>query len=294
MRYSLRQLQVFIETAHYENISKAANSLAMSQSAASTALKELEKQFDVQLFDRIGKRLQLNSLGKALRPQAEHLLAKANEFEQALLQQKNFGAVRLGATQTIGGYLAVDLINDFQQEFISAEVSLNVANTQHIVEQLLSFEIDVALVEGEVNHPSLHVLPWRKDELCVFCAPENTYASFKELKDKALLNADWIVREKGSGTRQAFERAMSGIFPGMNIKMELEHSEAIKRAVAANMGVSCLSRLALEVELESGKLIQLKTKDRNLQRQLYLVWHQDKYLSESLKQFLKHCQQYQF
>ena len=84
MRYTLRQLEVFLATARHENVSRAAEELAMSQSAASGALKELEQQFDVQLFDRMGKRLQLSELGRQLRPQAESLLLQSQALERAL------------------------------------------------------------------------------------------------------------------------------------------------------------------------------------------------------------------
>ncbi len=91
MRFSLRQLEVFLATAHFQNISKAADSLAMSQSAASSALKELEQQFDILLFDRVGKRLQLNEQGRLIRARSESLLEQAKEVEQALMQHKEAG-----------------------------------------------------------------------------------------------------------------------------------------------------------------------------------------------------------
>lgn len=109
MRFSLRQLEVFLATAHFQNISRAAESLAMSQSAASSALKELEQQCDVQLFDRVGKRLQLNEQGRLVRPRAEALLEQARELEQALMLHKDAGPVKVGATLSIGNYLAVGI-----------------------------------------------------------------------------------------------------------------------------------------------------------------------------------------
>ena len=96
MRYTLRQLEVFLATAGHENISRAAKSLAMSQSAASGSLKELEQQFDVQLFDRVGKRLQLSELGRQLRPAAERLLAQAQAFEGAMAGEDITGRLRIG------------------------------------------------------------------------------------------------------------------------------------------------------------------------------------------------------
>ena len=110
MKYSFRQLEVFLAAAHFQNITRAAESLAMSQSAASSALKELENQFDIQLFDRVGKRLQLNELGRLYRPKVEAVLAQANELEQAFSKHTEVGALKVGATLTIGNYLAVGVI----------------------------------------------------------------------------------------------------------------------------------------------------------------------------------------
>ena len=135
MRFTLRQLQVFLATARSENVSRAAEELAMSQSAASGALKELEQQFDVQLFDRLGKRLQLSELGRQLRPQAEKLLAQAQAFESAMAGEQAGGTLRLGATLTIGNYLAVPMIADFRERHPGADVSLQVANTETIARQ---------------------------------------------------------------------------------------------------------------------------------------------------------------
>ena len=107
MRYTLRQLEVFLATAHHQNVTRAASDLAMSQSAASGALRDFENQFDVKLFDRVGKRLRVNELGQSLRPQAEALLAQAQEFEEAIAVGSSPGHLKLGATLSIGNYLAV-------------------------------------------------------------------------------------------------------------------------------------------------------------------------------------------
>src|SRR5690606_42025993 len=104
MKYTLRQLEVFLATAFYENLTRAADSLAMSQSAASSALRDLEGQFNVQLFDRIGKRLQLNELGRSIRPRAQALLEQAKGLEAALACGEESGHLRVGANMTIGTF----------------------------------------------------------------------------------------------------------------------------------------------------------------------------------------------
>ena len=210
MRYSLRQLEVFLATAHFENVTRAADSLAMSQSAASGSLREFEQQFAVQLFDRRGKRLQLSDLGRELRPAAENLLAQARAFENALEGGEVMGRLNVGATLTIGNYLAVGMIADFRARYPAADVTLTVANTATIAEAVADFELAIGLVEGEFAHPELETVHWRSDELQVFTAPDHPLAG-GVVTDEHLLAQSWIVREPGSGTRQTFERAMHGI-----------------------------------------------------------------------------------
>jgi DNA-binding transcriptional LysR family regulator len=293
MRYTLRQLEVFLAIAHHENVTRAAGSLAMSQSAASGALKELEQQFEVRLFDRIGKKLQLNELGRLLRPRAESLLDRAGELELDLLRHQQAGHLKLGATLTIGNYLAVGLMAQFMQNLPGASVSLEVANTGEIARQVLNFDLDIGLVEGELQLPDLEVQRWAEDELVVFCSPIHPWAQKKKITDEDLLSAQWILRETGSGTRQAFDRAMHGILPELSISLELQHTEAIKRAVKENMGVSCLSRIALEESFSQQSLVPIKLPHRDLHRNFYVILHRHKYRSEGIKQWLALCQQYQ-
>lgn len=286
MKYTLRQLQVFLATAHYENVSKAADSLSMSQSAASGALKELELQFDIQLFDRVGKRLQLNELGRSLRPKAASLLEQAESLQQILTKQGDAGTVKLGATLTIGNYLAIGLMTQFMQENPGTKISLEVANTVNIAQRVANFELDVGLIEGEFTHADLDVQPWKEDDLVVFAAPNHPLASKKRITDKDLLAADWILRESGSGTRQAFERAMQGLLPQLRVSLELQHTEAIKRAVEAELGISCLSEIALREAFRRGSLVPLKIKGKDFHRKLYLIMHKQKYISAGLAKWL--------
>lgn len=176
MKYSFRQLEVFLAAAHFQNITRAAESLAMSQSAASSALKELENQFDIQLFDRVGKRLQLNELGRLYRPKAESLLAQATELEQAFSKHSEVGALKVGATLTIGNYLAVGVMAKYMNTPTRPKVSLEVANTSSIARRVWDFELDIGLIEGELQSPELEVIPWREDELTVFCSPSHPMA----------------------------------------------------------------------------------------------------------------------
>lgn len=290
MRYTLRQLEVFLAIAQAGNLTRAANQLNMSQSAASSALKDIESQFDILVFDRIGKRLQLNEQGRQLRPMAEALMAMAEDLEQGLLQHAIAGPLNIGATLSIGNYLAVQMVADYMAENPGSPVSLDVENTEHIVEKVLNYQLDMGMIEGEFHHPDLNVEPWRTDELAVFCHPNHPLARSKQdLTVDDLLSIQWILREAGSGTRQAFDRAMHGLLPKLNIILELQHTEAIKRAVEAQLGVGCLSLITLEDEFSRGNLVRLKTPGINLNRQLYLILHKQKHRSAGIKSWLNLC-----
>ncbi|MFZ1295676.1 MAG: LysR substrate-binding domain-containing protein, partial [Pseudomonadales bacterium] len=187
MRYTLRQLEIFVATARQENLGRAAASLSLSQSAARGALAELERQFELQLFDRIGKRLQLNESGRRLLPAAEELLVRARELEQSFGHRGEAGSLRVGATLSIGNYLAVPVMTRYMAAHPNTQITLDVANTASIVAKVARFELDIGLIEGEIRHPELEVIPWRDDELVVFCAPDHPLAKKPRLGERQLL-----------------------------------------------------------------------------------------------------------
>lgn len=289
MRYTLRQLEVFLSVARHENVTRAAAELGMSQSAASEALHELEHQFSLQLFQRTGKRLQLSELGRSLRISAESLRAQASELEARLAQESGVGTLRIGATLSIGNYLVPPLMARFMAEHSGARVTLHVANTAEVARKVINFELDMGIVEGELMEPELEVSRWRADELAVFCAPEHPFAKKRALFDRDLREARWIVREPGSGTRQAFERAMQGLLPELNVALELQHTEAIKSAVRAGLGVGCVSRIALEEAFEHGSLVACNVPRRNLRRHFFFLLRRDRYQSLAMRSWLALC-----
>jgi DNA-binding transcriptional LysR family regulator len=289
MRYTLRQLEVFLAVARDESVSRAAGALAMSQSAASASLSDLERQFGIQLFDRIGKRLQLSDLGRVLRPRAEAVLDQGRDLEQALAGRDDLGRLRIGATLTIGNHVAVPLLARLMREHPGAAVTLAVANTEEIARQVANFEIDVGLIEGEIEHPDLEVTLWRPDELVVFCAPGHPFARKRRLADADLRRAAWIVREHGSGTRQAFDRAMHGLLPELHIALSLQHTEAIREAVAAGLGVGCVSRIALQEAFARGALHACRVPHRDFRRHFFFLLHRHKHRSRAIERWLALC-----
>ena len=137
----------------------------MSQSAVSSALGELERQFEVQLFDRVGRSVQLNALGAQLLSMAADMLDRARAIEAFLGGQHGVGHLRIGATLTIGNYLATLIVARFLQQHANSRVDLHVHNTSAIVDRLVACELDLGLIEGSCNHADLEVDRWVADEL---------------------------------------------------------------------------------------------------------------------------------
>ena len=289
MKFTFRQLEVFLATASQENLSKAATALAMSQSAASDALKELEHQFGIRLFDRVGKRLQLNDFGRLLQPRAEELLSRATELEQTLSVHQGIGAIKVGATLSIGNSLCVPLLEKYRREFPDSHITLDVGNTELISNKVDNFELDIGLIEGEINNQALEITRWRDDRLVIFCSKEHPFARKKSLTRADLLAARWIVREAGSGTRQTFDRVMHDLLPQLHIELELQHTEAIMQAVKAGMGLGCLSQLTLETAFTQDTLVPLQARDRDFSRSFYLIIHKHKYKSAAIEHWLQLC-----
>lgn len=291
MKFTLRQLEIFRAVSRTESVSRASEQLHLSQSATSTALGELERQFDLKLFDRVGKSLRINEIGRQLLPRAVELLDRASEIESELSGHAGFGEMHIGATLTVGNYLATLLIARFLHEHPESRIQLQVHNTKTIVQQIARHELDLGLIEGECNHPDIEVESWIADELAIFCAPNHPLAKHKNISIDALIKEPWIMREKGSGTRETFDRAFQNYHAQLNIRLELEHTEAIKRAVESGLGIGCISRLALKDAFRRGSLVLLDTPEIKLNRCFYFLWHKQKYQTAGMRYFLNLCKE---
>jgi len=288
MKVTLRQIEVFAAIARAENVSRAAVLLNMSQSAASTALLELERHFDCPLFDRVGKSLRLNGSGRGLLPQAEDMLARSSEIEGFLAGGK-LAPVAVGATLTIGNYLATLVVVEYLRKNPGSRVDLSVCNTQQVIERLRRFELDIGLIEGEASDSDLIFEPWLDDELVVFCAPSHPLATPGLAGPTALSAQKWIVREPGSGTRALFDRALRSVGVDADVCLQLEHTEAIKRAVETGLGVGCLSRLSLREALRRGSLVEIKTPELALRRSFQFVRQRQRHVSTATRMFIAEC-----
>ncbi len=286
MHITLRQIEVFTEVLKSGSTTQASQVLSLSQSAVSAALADLENQLGVQLFDRVGKRLVLNEHGRLLYPRAVGLLEQAGEIEQ--LFREDSGAIRLFASSTIGNYLLPGMIAAYRRDFPGLPLELSVGNSQDAIQAVADFRVDIGLIEGPCHEPDIISTPWLEDELVVFAAPDSALLQ-QPVTLVSLAAAPWILRERGSGTREIVDYQLLSHLPQFQLGMELGNSEAIKHAVRHGMGISCLSRRVIADLLEAGTLAEVAVPLPRLTRTLYRIHHRQKHLSNALNRFLAYC-----
>ena len=287
LRLTLRQVEVFVATARGGSTRAAADRVARSQSAASTALADLEAVLGAALFDRLGRGLALNENGRALLPRVQALLDAA-EAVQALFTAEHAAPLRLAASFTIGEYLLPELIARWTQLHPDSRVQLRIANTREVIDAVTGFQADVGFIEGPQSHPEVRVRPWLVDDMVVVAAPGHPLAAAVATR-RQLAESTWVLREPGSGTRQVSDAWLVEHLPHVRVGFELGSTEAIKQVVAAGGGLGCLSRHAVRQALEDGRLVALRTRLPVARRRLATVVHKDKQLGGSTRGFLAHC-----
>ncbi len=300
MRITLRQLAIFTAVADAGSTSAAAGRVALSQSATSAALNELEAVLEARLFDRVGTRLVLNDTGRGLLPQARAVLDGAAGIEREF----GLGAVpgdhgapsllRVGASTTIGNYLLPSVVAAWRRMQPDAIVDVQIANTGAIAAAVARLELDVGLIEGPCHEADVVALPWREEELAIVCAPSHPLLRgdpARRLNVAALRQAAWLLREPGSGTREAVEQALQPHLHQLREGLRFGGTEAIKQAAVEGLGFTCLSLFAVQDLVALGRLVRVQTTLPRLVRRFWLVHHRRKQFSKSLAAFMAFCQE---
>lgn len=289
---SLKQLRVFIAITQHDTLTSASEALFLSKAAVSMSLAELEKQIGHSLFDRVNNRLILNQEGQKLLPLADELIERAENIEQLFEgDQTLVGALRIGASDTIGNQVAPYLLSDFRHHTGHKSQSLFISNSALICEKLVDYELDIALIEGKTLHPQLISQQFSEDEMCVICSPSSPLATQQNFTVGHLENSDWILREAGSGSREFFLRAIAPRIEQWQEAFQLNTTEALINCVSAGLGLGCLSKLAAEPALKDGRVVELKL-PLDMKRRYWLLVHKEKYQSPLLKSFIEFCDQW--
>lgn len=292
MAITLRQMEIFEKVARCGHVTQASRELLLTQSAVSMAIAELERLAGAPLFERRGRRLLLNDRGRRMLPEVSELLSRAHRLEQFLRESvaEPKGTLQVGASTTIGNYILPSVVGEFSRLYPQARALLQVGNAQQIESAVETGELDLGLIEGLPHIGSLDTTPWRHDELVVIAGKGHAWAHSRKASPDMLRDAPWIMREKGSGTREIFEAAMGKMGINFSIALELGHTEAIKKAAEAGLGVGCLSRMAVQRELDHGWLVEIGT-PLELGRTLIVLTRRSEHRTTLLKAFLELLQQ---
>ncbi len=284
---NFRKLKIFYETAISLNMTEAGKKLYISQPSVSQAIKELENELEVKLFDRIGKKLYLTNEGEIYLKFVSRILNLNEEVKIMLEDLKNnvTGKIKIGASTTIGTYILPNVIKSFLEKNKDVEISIVIENTEDIEKLLLDNDVDIAFVEGDVNSKDIVKEELWKDKL-VFVKAKDIDIEYKE-------KIPLIMRERGSGTRDIIETNLKNSNVDYSICMELGSTDLILKVVEVGLGIACVPYRCVEKEIKEGILEEVFIDGvKEIKRDFRFIYHEDKFLSNTMKAFLEELKSY--
>lgn len=291
---TIRHLRIFIEVAECGKMSKAAEKLFISQPTVSQAIMDLEKHYEVLLFERLNKRIYITDEGKKLLFYAKDVVNQFDALEEKMFNMNKNEKIRIGATITISECILSDIINRLQKRNPVTEIYSCANNTEVIEAKLLKGEIDIGLVEGRIKSKDLIVIPEVSDYLVLTCSMNHPFSRKKEIKLKELEDENFAMREQGSGTRELFEEYM--LRNGINIKTAFEGNspEAIKLEVINNNCLAVISICLVEKEVKNSTLHIIECSEGSWDRHFSIVYHKDKKLTGVIKTLIDITKNYKY
>lgn len=270
---NLNHLRVFHAVASAGTVTSAARVLQVSQPAVSKQLAELEAALGTELVDRLPRGVRLTAAGRALAEHARRLfgIELAAEAELAALRGLSRGALALGASTTIGSYLVPRVFGALRVQHPELRLELQIGNTAAVHDLVRKQTVELGLTEGLVAEPDLVTTVFSHDEMVAISAPPARGRSVKRMTASELAARPFVLRERGSGTREVIEAAFATKRLAIEPVMSLGSTEAVKNAVAAGLGIAVVSRLSIEHELASGALVEIELTDLEIRRELHLV-----------------------
>jgi DNA-binding transcriptional LysR family regulator len=288
--YTLRQLDTFIAVARELSVSRAAEQLHVTQPAVSMQMRQLEEAVGQPLYESLGRGIRLTDAGEDLRQYALAALAQLRQLDDAMAQRRGLrrGRVELAIVST-AKYFVPMLLAMFRKKFPDVEVTLQIHNRDSIMTLLANNEIDLVIMGHAPASLDCEANVFATNPMAFVSAPNHPLSRRSAAPLALLADQEFVVRERGSGTRQLMERlfAEHGIAPP--IVMEMPSNETIKQAVMAGLGLSFLSLRTIRHELASGHLVQLDLAGMPVVRHWHVTHLRAKRLSPAaqvFKQFL--------
>ena len=280
-----RHLETFSRVAELKSFSKAANDLFLTQPTVSGHILSLEQSLSLRLFDRTGKGIRLTKAGEVFLKYASKILSFRKDLLNALSEfsQGIRGELSLGASTIPGEYLLPKLMGNFKKDHPHFIISLKIANTKEIVQYVLQDNIELGIIGAKLNHSSLHYEKFEEDEIIVVAPSDHPLIRKRRVTLEELFNEPWIIREEGSGTQIAVEKALrkkGKSLKQFNVAMEMGSTSSVKEGVKAKLGLAFTSGRAVEEELNQGLFSRIDVEGiEPISRQIYIVSHRGRTLS---------------
>ncbi len=287
---TLRHIRIFLAVCDNGcNVTRAAEALYMAQPAVSAAIRELEEEYGVRLFDRLSRRFYITEAGKRFYEYASRMASLYSDMEREMRSWSSGGVLRAGCSITAGSRLMPEYVSKFGEQHPEIQVLVSVEPSERLEKRLLRNELDFAIIEGEVHEPGLTGEAYLEDILLPVAAPG--CFSDAPLSQERFRQQKFLLREKGSGTREVFDRATGAAGFSVQPVWESASNTALLHAAAKGLGIAVLSRRLTEDFIRQGRLCPLTVEGLRFSRQFRLVYHQNKYLSPAARDFMELCRQ---
>ena len=284
----LNRLWVFYHVARHKSFSRAAEALFLSQPSVSSQVKLLEEACGLKLFDRFGRGSGLTNAGEVLYAYAERIFDLVKEADGAIeeLRGADAGTIRISASNTLCAYYLPDVIDRFRRGHPRVEIQMDAGYTENVVDSILKFKSDLGLVGRAIADPNIVTLPLWEEELVLIVPPGHPFAAGDTIDTSEIKDQPFIMSETGSGVRAITEEIFlrAGLSP--RVVMELGENEAVKRAVAAGLGIAIISARVAKRELEAGSLLAVRLAGQKMLRIFHMIHHKDKHLSPLVRAFM--------
>jgi DNA-binding transcriptional LysR family regulator len=285
----LNQLKIFHVVAQQQSFTRAAQSLFLTQPGISKHIKDLEEYYGTRLFDRIGKKVVLTQAGGLLFSQTEKIFRLVDRVKEEIDDLKGLqaGDLKIGASVTIGIYLLPGILEKFKKLYPGTRVTLDIDLNRQVIRQVLDNSADIGLLGAPAADDRLVMTPFHRDSLVVIAPGNKLWAKKDSISADDLPGEQFILSRRGSGTRAVIEERLNAAGVVLQNTMEFGNTEAIKKAVEAGLGISIVSNSAVAREVQLGVIKAIELSGINLERDFYLVYRKDKYISTLIKTFLE-------
>ena len=275
------------------NSTKAAEVLHMTQPAVSLAIKELEQYYGVHLFDRIGRRLKITDAGQYFLQYAIHISDLFSDMETGLRDWDSKGILRIGATITIGSQFLPNYVKAFSELCPELDVRVTVEQSERLEQKILANELDCALIEGIAHDPNIVSEAYMEDHLSVICGTDKGWTQGQVISIEDFQRQRFLLREKGSGTREVFNRVVEQAGIHVTPVWEAMSTTALVNAAINGLGIAVLPHRMILPALRQGLIYTVKVERLSFSRNFHIIYHKNKFLTASAKKFIALCKDYE-